>query len=95
MKKGIHPSYGPAVIKCACGNTVRTQSNVSEINVEICSGCHPFYTGKKKIVDSTGRVDRFMKRFEKSKSMQTQKTKKKQVKETKNAKGKSTGKKKQ
>ncbi|HAL11658.1 MAG TPA: 50S ribosomal protein L31 [Ruminococcaceae bacterium] len=63
MKKGIHPKYGPAVIRCACGNTLETISTVPEIRVEICSKCHPFFTGKQKLVDTGGRVDRFNKRF--------------------------------
>lgn len=70
MKKGIHPDYGPAVLICACGNEVKTASTVPEMHVEICSACHPFYTGQKKIVDTAGRVDRFTKRFEMSKVMQ-------------------------
>jgi large subunit ribosomal protein L31 len=75
MKKNIHPSYGQAVIRCACGNVVETQATTPEIKVDICSGCHPFYTGKKKIVDATGRVDRFLKRFKKSEGLkQTTKT---------------------
>lgn len=49
MKKGIHPKYGPAVIRCACGNTLETISTVPEIRVEICSKCHPFFTGKQKL----------------------------------------------
>ena len=56
MKKGIHPEYKDCTIVCACGNTVHT-------HVEICSACHPFYTGKQKLVDSAGRVDRFKKRY--------------------------------
>ncbi len=59
MKKGIHPKYGKCIVKCACGNTFETRSTKSEILVEICSACHPFYTGKKKIVDTTGRIDRY------------------------------------
>ncbi len=70
MKKDIHPKYGPCTIKCACGNVVKTRASVSTMNIEICSACHPFYTGKKKIVDATGRVDRFMKRLVKSKSIE-------------------------
>ncbi len=63
MKKDIHPEYYPdAVIKCACGNTFTVGSTVKEIHVEICSNCHPFYTGKETIVDTAGRVDRFKKR---------------------------------
>ncbi len=65
MKKDIHPEYYPdAVIKCACGNTFTVGSTVKEIHVEICSNCHPFYTGKETIVDTAGRVDRFKKRQE-------------------------------
>ena len=63
MKEGIHPNYDKAVVKCACGNTFETRSTKSEIKVEICSKCHPFYTGKQKLVDTGGRVDRFKKRF--------------------------------
>jgi len=70
MKKNIHPNYGPAVIVCACGNRVETQSTVPEMQVEICSACHPFYTGQKKIVDTAGRVDRFTRRLERAKSLQ-------------------------
>ncbi|MEA3273635.1 MAG: 50S ribosomal protein L31 [Patescibacteria group bacterium] len=70
MKKDIHPEYGPCTIKCACGNVVKTRASVSTMDIEICSACHPFYTGKKKIVDATGRVDRFMKRLGKSKSIE-------------------------
>ena len=66
MKSGIHPDYKPAVIKCACGNVIETHTTKSDINVEICSKCHPFYTGKQKLVDSGGRVDRFNKRFGKT-----------------------------
>lgn len=63
MKADIHPKYYPrAKVVCACGNTFTTGSTVEEIHVEICSACHPFFTGKQKIVDSTGRVDRFKKR---------------------------------
>lgn len=69
MKKDIHPKYySDAKIICACGNVIKTGSTVKEMRVEICSACHPFYTGKKKIVDSTGRVDRFKKMAEKSAS---------------------------
>ena len=75
MKKGVHPSYGPSVIKCACGNEVKTHSTVSELSIEICSACHPFYTGQKKIVDSAGRVDRFKKRLEIGKNLKEEKQK--------------------
>lgn len=63
MKEGIHPKYGEAVVKCACGETFTTGSVKKEIKVEICSKCHPFFTGKQKLVDTGGRVDRFKKRF--------------------------------
>ncbi len=63
MKEGIHPNYGPARIICACGNVLETRSTVPEIHVEICSNCHPFFTGKQKLVDTAGRVERFQKRY--------------------------------
>ena len=63
MKEGIHPNYDTAVVKCACGNTFETRSTKSEIRVEICSKCHPFFTGKQKLVDTGGRVGRFKKRY--------------------------------
>jgi large subunit ribosomal protein L31 len=67
MKKGIHPKYhDDAKIICFCGAELETGSTQKEINVEICSQCHPFYTGKKKMLDSTGRVDRFKKMAEKA-----------------------------
>ena len=63
MKKGIHPKYGKCIVTCACGNTFETGSVKDEIRVEICSKCHPFYTGKQKLVDSGGKVDRFKRRY--------------------------------
>ena len=63
MKNGIHPKYQAAKIICACGEVIETRSTKPEIRVEVCSKCHPFYTGKQKLVDSGGRVDRFNKRF--------------------------------
>lgn len=63
MKDGIHPKYEETTVKCACGNTIATRSTKKDIKVEICSKCHPFYTGKQKLVDTAGRVDRFKKRF--------------------------------
>ncbi|MBN2558289.1 MAG: 50S ribosomal protein L31 [Clostridia bacterium] len=63
MKKDTHPNYGKASVRCACGNTFETGSTKKEIHVEICSSCHPFYTGKQKLVDSGGRVDRFKKKY--------------------------------
>ena len=63
MKEGIHPKYEQTTIRCACGNVFTTGSTKKDIRVEICSKCHPFYTGKQKLVDTGGRVDRFNKRF--------------------------------
>jgi large subunit ribosomal protein L31 len=68
VKDGIHPNYNTAIVKCACGNTFETRATVPSINVEICSSCHPFYTGKQKFVDSEGRVERFQKKYAKAKS---------------------------
>ena len=63
MREGIHPNYVETPITCACGNVIKTRSTKENIRVEICSKCHPFYTGKQKLVDTGGRVDRFKKRF--------------------------------
>lgn len=63
MKEGIHPDYNRTVIKCACGAEIPTGSTKENIHVEICGNCHPFFTGKQKLVDTGGRVDRFKKKF--------------------------------
>ena len=63
MKPGIHPDYQPTTIRCACGATYETRSTKPNITVEICSKCHPFYTGKQKLVDTSGRVDKFNKKY--------------------------------
>ncbi len=63
MQEGIHPKYGKAQVRCACGNTFETGSTKQELKVEICSQCHPFFTGKQKLVDSGGRVDKFKKKY--------------------------------
>lgn len=63
MKEGIHPKYEDSTIVCACGEIIQTRSTRKDIHVEVCSKCHPFYTGKQKLVDTGGRVDRFNKRF--------------------------------
>jgi large subunit ribosomal protein L31 len=63
MKKEIHPEYSECVVTCACGNTFKTRSTKKEIRVEICSQCHPFFTGKQKFVDSAGRVEKFRKKY--------------------------------
>ncbi len=65
----IHPDYLEAKVTCGCGNTFTTRSTKSKITVEICSNCHPFFTGKQKLVDTAGRVERFRKRYEKSKAL--------------------------
>lgn len=63
MKDGIHPDYKPTVVRCACGATYETSSTKQDIRVDICSNCHPFFTGKQKLVDTGGRVDRFNRRY--------------------------------
>jgi len=63
VKQGIHPKYHELTIKCACGATFETKSTQKEIAVEICSNCHPFFTGKQKLVDTAGRVERFRRKY--------------------------------
>jgi large subunit ribosomal protein L31 len=63
MKKDIHPEYVDARIVCACGNVIETRSTVAEIHVEICSSCHPFFTGKQKLIDTAGRVEKFRAKY--------------------------------
>ena len=70
MKQGIHPDYQIANVHCSCGNTFTTRSTVSEIRAELCSNCHPFYTGKQKLVDTGGRVERFQRRYAKTQAAQ-------------------------
>ena len=65
MKKGIHPPYGPSKILCVCGNTFETRSTTGNLKIEICSACHPFFTGRQKLVDSAGRVERYNKKYSK------------------------------
>ena len=67
MKEGIHPAYEETTIKCACGNEIKTRSTKKDLRVDICSNCHPFFTGRQKLVDTGGRVERFNKRFKISK----------------------------
>ena len=63
MKKDIHPKYEETTVTCACGNVINTRSTAKDSKVEICSQCHPFFTGKQKLVDTAGRIDRFKKRY--------------------------------
>ncbi len=77
MKAGIHPEYVECNVRCACGNTFVTRATTPEIHVEICSACHPFYTGKQKFVDTGGRVERFQRRQAKTAQIQKQAGKKK------------------
>ncbi|HRY52461.1 MAG TPA: 50S ribosomal protein L31 [Candidatus Portnoybacteria bacterium] len=85
MKKDIHPQYNPEIkATCACGNSFITGSTKEELNVEICSACHPFYTGKEKLIDTAGRVDRFRKMQTKQTDMAAKKgVKKERVKKQK------------
>jgi len=73
MKKDIHPEYQECVVTCACGNTFKTRSTKKEIRVEICSMCHPFFTGKQKFIDSAGRIEKFKKKFGDAKDLKTAK----------------------
>ncbi|MCL1955585.1 MAG: 50S ribosomal protein L31 [Brevinematales bacterium] len=63
MRSGIHPKYEMTKITCACGNVIETRSTVKDVKVEICSACHPFFTGKQKLVDTAGRIERFRKKY--------------------------------
>ena len=66
MKVKIHPKYAPAKFTCSCGNVIETRSTKGDSHIELCSECHPFYTGKQKLIDSAGRVERFRKRYQKN-----------------------------
>ncbi len=65
MKKDIHPQYHKVQVSCACGNQFETRSTKKEIRMEICSGCHPFFTGKQKLIDTAGRIERFQRKYAK------------------------------
>ncbi len=82
MKPGIHPKYQEVEARCACGNTFKTRSTKPELHLEICNQCHPFFTGRQKLIDTEGRVERFTKRF----GTQTAAARKEAVKATKAAK---------
>jgi large subunit ribosomal protein L31 len=74
MKAGIHPAYDEVKVICACGSVFETRStHKGDLRVEICSSCHPFFTGRQKLIDTEGRVDRFQKKFAKAKELQAQK----------------------
>ena len=75
MKKGIHPEYGLCTVRCTCGNTWVTRSTVSELTVDLCDKCHPFYTGQQKLVDTGGRVQRFSDKFGGAAAAQLEKAK--------------------
>ena len=74
MKPGIHPRYEETTVTCACGNTFKTRSTRQNLRVDVCSNCHPFYTGEQRIVDSAGQVDRFMRRLQTAQSLQEEAT---------------------
>lgn len=63
MKDGIHPNYESVTVNCACGNTFETRSTKEELSVDVCGACHPFYTGKQRLVDTAGRIDRFRRKY--------------------------------
>ena len=73
MKKDVHPEYQECLVTCACGNTFKTRSTKKEIRVEICSACHPFFTGKQKLIDSAGRIEKFKKKFGDAKAIKAAK----------------------
>lgn len=82
MKKGIHPEYVVSKVTCSCGNTFITRATKSELHVELCSQCHPFYTGKQKFVDTGGRVQRFEKKYAGTREKQLEQIKTEEFKET-------------
>ena len=89
VKEGIHPKYEMVEARCACGNTFKTRSTKSELHLEICAACHPFFTGRQKLIDTEGRVERFNKKFGAQTSEQ-RKTAEKAAKATKSAAAKKT-----
>lgn len=90
MKEAIHPKYDEVEVRCACGNTFTTRSTKPELHLEICSACHPFFTGRQKLIDTEGRVERFSKKF----GLQTSEQRKTAEKAAKAAKAKPAAKKK-
>jgi len=89
VKEGIHPKYAEVEVRCACGNTFKTRSTKTELHLEICAACHPFFTGRQKLIDTEGRVERFNKKFGLQTSEQ-RKTAEKAAKATKAAAAKKT-----
>jgi large subunit ribosomal protein L31 len=87
VKPGIHPKYQVVEVRCACGNTFKTRSTKPELHLEICNQCHPFFTGRQKLIDTEGRVERFTKRFG-SQSAEARKAAAKATKAAKETKGK-------
>ena len=71
MREGIHPEYKKATVTCVCGKTFATRSTIGDLKIEICSSCHPFFTGRQKLVDSAGRVERYNKKYSKKSAAQT------------------------
>jgi len=85
VKPGIHPKYAEVEVRCACGNTFKTKSTKNELHLEICNNCHPFFTGRQKLIDTEGRVERFTKRFG-AQTAEGRKTAAKAAKDAKRAK---------
>jgi len=85
VKPGIHPKYAEVEVRCACGNTFKTKSTKNELHLEICNNCHPFFTGRQKLIDTEGRVERFTKRFG-AQTAEGRKTAAKAAKDAKSAK---------
>jgi len=80
LKKEIHPNYRIATVTCSCGNTFQTKTTVGDLKVEICSKCHPFFTGTQKLIDSAGRVEKYYRRFGKSKNKNENENQEKEIK---------------
>lgn len=80
MKKEIHPNYRIATVTCSCGNTFQTKTTVGDLKVEICSKCHPFFTGTQKLIDSAGRVEKYYRRYGKSKNKNENENQEKEIK---------------
>ena len=87
MKEGIHPQYNEVEVRCACGNTFKTRSTKPELHLEICSACHPFFTGRQKLIDTEGRVERFTKKYG-AQTVEQRKTAEKTAKAAKTPTGK-------